>query len=108
MGANFEDEWSSDNKNKPSNKKSNEIKIPNKHQLYFAKERRRGKIVTIVQPFYLEKKELSNLLKTIKKLLGTGGTIKENSMEFQGEVAQKLKIILEKLDFRLKNKSLNL
>ena len=102
MGASFDDAWSADNKNKPSKKESKEILLPNKHQLHFAKEKRRGKVVTIVKPFYLDKKELSSVLKTIKKLLGTGGTIKENSMEFQGEIKEKLKIILQDLGFGLK------
>ncbi len=40
MGANFNDEWTSDNKSKPEKKKSTEIKPPEKHQLHFAKEKR--------------------------------------------------------------------
>jgi translation initiation factor 1 len=102
MGADFGDDWSSDNKNKPAKKISTEIKAPQKHQLHFAKEKRRGKVVTIVQPFCLEKKELQSLLKTIKKKLGTGGTLKENTLEFQGELQEQLRIILEKLEYRFK------
>lgn len=102
MGANFEDEWSSDNKDKPSKSKSTELKAPEKHQLHFAKEKRRGKVVTIVKPFYLEKKELQALLKTLKKKLGTGGTAKEDSLEFQGEIAEVLRGHLEEMGYRFK------
>ncbi len=102
MGAEFDDAWSSDNKDKVIKKINHEIQIPQKHQLHFAKEKRRGKIVTIVKPFYVEANTLKELLKTLKKKLGTGGTVKENSLEFQGEVKENLKIQLEKLDFRLK------
>jgi len=102
MGADFGDEWRSDNKEKPAQKVSTEIKSPEKHQLHFAKEKRRGKVVTIVKPFCLEKKELQALLKTIKKKLGTGGTLKENTLEFQGELQEQLKVILEKLAYRFK------
>ncbi len=102
MGASFGDDWSSDNKEKAKKIISNEIKAPEKHLLHFAKEKRRGKVVTIVQPFCLEDKVLKELLKTLKKKLGTGGTVKENALEFQGEVKDSLKIQLEKLDFRLK------
>jgi len=102
MGANFGDEWSSDNKDKPGQKVSTEIKSPEKHQLHFAKEKRRGKVVTIVKPFCLEKKELQVLLKTVKKKLGTGGTLKENTLEFQGELQEQLKVILEKMEYRFK------
>jgi translation initiation factor 1 len=102
MGASFSDEWSSDNKEKSSQKKLTEIMNPEKHLLHFAMEKRRGKIVTIVKPFCLEKSELQKLLKTLKKKMGTGGTVKEDSLEFQGEVKEKLKTQLEKLSFRLK------
>jgi len=102
MGANFEEGWSSDNKNKPSKNKSIEIKTPEKHQLHFAKEKRRGKVVTIVKPFHLEKKELQALLKTLKKKLGTGGTLKEDSLEFQGEIVGILRGYLEELGYRFK------
>ena len=102
MGANFEDGWSSNNKEKPAKSNTIEIKAPEKHQLHFAKEKRRGKVVTIVKPFYLEKKELQALLKTLKKKLGTGGTLKEDSLEFQGEIAGILRGYLEELGYRFK------
>jgi len=102
MGANFDDAWSSDNKEKPDKKISTEIKEPEKHQLHFAKEKRRGKIVTIVKPFYLVKSDLQALLKTLKKKLGTGGTLKDNALEFQGELQEQLRVILEKLEYHFK------
>ena len=79
MGANFKEGWSSDNKDKPFKKSSTEIKTPEKHQLHFAKEKRCGKVVTIVKPFCLAKTDLQALLKTLKKKLGTGGTVKYES-----------------------------
>jgi len=103
MGANFSEDWSSDNRDKNIENPTIEIKPPQKHQLYFSKEKRRGKVVTIVQPFCIENNELKAVLKTLKKKLGTGGTIKENSLEFQGEVTEKLKVQLQKLDFGFKN-----
>ncbi len=102
MGADFDDDWSSDNKVKAVKNISTEIQIPQKHQLHFAKEKRRGKVVTIIKPFCLEKKELQALLKMIKKKLGTGGTLKENTLEFQGEIQEQLRVILENLEYRFK------
>ena len=102
MGSNFSDDWTSNNKEKPTKKISTEIKEPNKHQLHFAKERRRGKVVTIVKPFHLSSNELKALLKTIKKKLGTGGAVKEDSLEFQGEVKERLSFELEKLGYGFK------
>ena len=107
MGANFDTKeekgWSSDNKEKISNEVSTEIKPPNKHQLHFAKEKRRGKVVTIVKPFYLAKNDLQALVKTLKKKLGTGGTVKENSLEFQGDIPEQLHKQLEHLGYRFKS-----
>jgi len=102
MGANFNDEWTSDNKSKPEKRKSTEVKAPEKHQLHFSKEKRKGKVVTIVKPFYLSNNDLKSLLKTIKKRLGTGGTVKENTLEFQGEIEESIRIQLEKLNYRFK------
>lgn len=103
MGANFEDGWSSDNKSKQEKPKYIELKLPNKHNLVTQKEKRRGKIVTIVKEFFIQKDELKNLLKDLKKSLGCGGTIKDSSLEFQGDIAPKLKNELTKRGFRFKN-----
>jgi len=103
MGAKFGDAWSADNKEKPAKKQSNEIKSPDKHHLIFAKEKRRGKVVTIIRDFYMEKKQLQALLKELKKSLGTGGTLKESEMEFQGEVQDKLRQLLGEKGFKFKN-----
>ena len=103
MGADFRDDWTSDNKNKPSKKVSTEVKTPEKHQLHFAKEKRRGKVVTIVKPFLLDKTALQALLKTLKKKLGTGGTVKEDSLEFQGDIPEMLRKHLEALEYKFKN-----
>lgn len=102
MGANFGDGWSSDNKEKPSQTKNTEIKAAEKHQLHFAKEKRRGKVVTIVKPFFLSKDDLQALVKTLKKKLGTGGTVKEDSLEFQGDLPDQVRKHLQDLGYRFK------
>jgi len=102
MGANFSDEWTSDNKNKKKDKVSQETKEPEQHHLYFAREKRRGKVVSIVKEFYLKSNDLKSLLKVLKKKLGTGGTVRENSLEFQGEVQEQLKRELQNLGYGMK------
>jgi translation initiation factor 1 len=102
MGADLGDGWESDNKKAPAKKEKSEIKPPQKHQLYLAKEKRRGKIVTVVKPFHLEKTELQSLLKRLKKRLGTGGALKENALEFQGDIPDKLQAALEELHYRFR------
>ena len=102
IGAKFEDGWSSDNHEKITPHAPKEIRTPSEHCIYFSKEKRRGKVVTVVKPFYIEKQELKSLLKLLKKKLGTGGTLKENSLEFQGELQEILHIQLEVLGYRFK------
>ena len=77
---------------------------PSKHQLVFHKEKRRGKVVTLVGPFSLEKEVIKALLKTLKKKMGCGGTLNEDLLEFQGDIPQKLREQLEVLDYRFKKK----
>jgi len=81
-----------------------EVCEPSKHQLHFQKEKRRGKIVTLVGPFSLEKETLKTLLKTLKKKLGCGGTVSEDFLEFQGDIQVKLRENLEKLEYRFKKR----
>ena len=102
MGADFGDDWSADNKNKTSKEITIEIREPNKHQLHFAKEKRRGKVVTIVKPFYLAKNDLQALVKALKKKLGTGGTVREDSLEFQGDIPDQVRKHLDLLGYRFK------
>lgn len=79
-----------------------EMKAPAQHQLVFKREKRRGKPVIITGPFHLEKTDLQTLLKRIKKKMGTGGTAKEEWLEFQGECQEKLRATLETEGFRFK------
>lgn len=101
IGAQWSDGWSSDNKEKNTPSKE-QIKPPSKHQLHFAKEKRNGKIITIVKPFYMNKADLEQTLKTLKKSLATGGTAKENTLEFQGEIQERLREKLTQLGFCFK------
>lgn len=77
---------------------------PSKHQLVFHKEKRRGKVVTLVGPFALESEVAKTLMKTLKKKLGCGGTISEDFFEFQGDIQAKLRELLEAMEYRFKRK----
>ena len=102
MGADLGDGWEADNKTKPQKEEEVEIKPPQKHQLHLAKGKRRGKVVTIVKPFHLAKSELQSLLKQLKKRLGTGGTVKENTLEFQGDIPEQVRTALEEMEYRFR------
>ena len=79
-----------------------EIKEPTKHFLVFKKEKRRGKVVTLVGEFFLNKESANATLKTLKQKLACGGTYKDGWMEFQGELQEKLRMNLVELGFRFK------
>jgi len=96
-----DEEWSVVSE-KESSKKESKILTPKQHALYFAKEKRRGKVVTLVGPFSLQKEDAKALLKSLKKSLGAGGSIKEEFMEFQGECSEKLKVLLTQKEFHFK------
>ena len=101
IGADIKNDWvevQSVNKSKVSN----EILEPSKHFLIFKKEKRRGKTVTLVGEFQLSKDEANTTLKSLKKKLGCGGAYKDNWMEFQGELKEKLRDLLLKGGFRFR------
>ena len=79
-----------------------EIKEPTKHFLVFKKEKRRGKVVTLVGEFFLDKESANTTLKILKQKLACGGTYKDGWMEFQGELQEKLRVSLVEFGFRFK------
>ncbi|MDF1882699.1 translation initiation factor [Sulfurimonas sp. SAG-AH-194-C21] len=102
IGADIDDSW-----NQVQNKRKTTIisedLAPQKHFLVFAKEKRRGKTVTLVGEFQIPKEDANTTLKLLKKKLGCGGIYKDGFMEFQGELKEKLRPLLVTLDFRFKN-----
>jgi translation initiation factor 1 len=94
MGAKLAgDDFETSKKNKKS---SNKIIPKNQHQLVFTYEKRKGKPVTLVGRFNIIEKEKKEVLKLLKKKLACGGSIKDEWIELQGEVKEKIKTTLEK------------
>ncbi|WP_297444018.1 translation initiation factor [Sulfurimonas sp.] len=102
IGANIDDAWAEVQTPRKS-KISHELQEPAKHFLVFQKEKRRGKTVTLVGEFHLAKDELNAVLKSLKKKLGCGGSVKDNWMEFQGELKDKIRPLLVEKNFRFKH-----
>ena len=100
IGASFDDDWTVVDDTK---KAANEIKNPNEHTLVLQKQKRRGKTVTLVGKFCIEKKEAQKLLKKLKASLACGGSYKDGWMELQGEVQERLKALLKEKGYRFKN-----
>lgn len=102
IGADIDNSWAQvESKRKTT--VVNDTLEPSKHFLLFTKEKRRGKTVTLVGEFQLSREDANATLKTLKKKLGCGGTYKDNWMEFQGELKEKLHELLKKENFRFKH-----
>ncbi|KAF3890492.1 MULTISPECIES: translation initiation factor [Nostocales] len=63
---------------------------------------RKGKTVTVITGFQTNQETLQALLKQLKTQCGTGGTIKENELEIQGDHKQKILELLIKLGYKAK------
>lgn len=99
LGASWGEGWSVDEE-----KISKKLILlnPSEHRLVFQKEKRKGKIVTLTGPFSLTEEDGQKALSALKKSLACGGAIKEGWMEFQGDIAPKVREQLEKLGFKFK------
>ena len=103
MGANLDgDDYDTSKNDKKNKKPSNGIIPKNQHQLVFTFEKRRGKPVTLVGRFYLNDKDKKDVLKLLKKKLACGGSIKDEWIELQGNVKDKIKTILESDGWKFK------
>lgn len=63
---------------------------------------RKGKTVTVISGFQSKPETLAALLKQLKTQCGSGGTVKDNEIEIQGNHTQKLVEILTKLGYKAK------
>jgi translation initiation factor 1 len=72
-------------------------------RLHIETQGRNGKTVTILEGFTHRIEYLQKLIRKIKTYCGTGGTLKGNAMEIQGDVRHKIKPILIKEGFVIKD-----
>lgn len=63
---------------------------------------RKGKTVTVITGFQHKPETLTKLLKQLKAKCGTGGTVKNDTLEIQGEHKKKLVTLLSELGYRVK------
>ena len=66
------------------------------------RKRRGGKSVTVVEGIQMQQKEMKSLLKELKGALGTGGAVKDVSIEIQGDHCDAVMATLEKMGYRPK------
>lgn len=77
---------------------------PNQQDLRVQASRkgRKGKTVTVISGFQSKPETLTQLLKQLKTQCGSGGTVKDNTLEIQGDHAQKLLQLLTQLGYKAK------
>ena len=63
---------------------------------------RKGKTVTVITGFQCKPETLAGLLKQLKAQCGSGGTVKDNTLEIQGDHASRLVEILGSLGYKAK------
>ncbi|NLO17059.1 MAG: translation initiation factor [Arcobacter butzleri] len=104
MGAKLE-EMQSDKNGKliinSSSKDSSNNKL-SQEPLFFKKEKRNGKVVTIIGRFICDDNKKRSILKLLKSKFGCGGTIDDLFIEIQGELQDKIKEILLKEGYKFR------
>ncbi len=67
-----------------------------------SKKGRKGKTVTVISGFQHSPDSLGTLAKQLKAQCGTGGTVKDDTIEIQGDHAQKLVDLLASKGYQVK------
>lgn len=62
-----------------------EIKGSGKVRIHLESKKRRGKVVTVISGIKATETELHSIAKDLKRKLGVGGSIKEGTIEIQGD-----------------------
>jgi len=63
---------------------------------------RGGKTVTVIKNLILSTSDMKSLAKKLKAACGSGGTVKDNLIEIQGEYREKIAAALEKMGYKVK------
>ena len=75
---------------------------PQKVTVRLERKGRGGKSVTVIDDLQMRQKEKEALLKQLKTKLGTGGTVKDTSLEIQGDHRDALMVELGKMGYTAK------
>ena len=65
-------------------------------------KRKRGKVVTVLRGLSVEGNDLPDLLRQLKSACGTGGTLKEDAIELQGDHTKRAGDLLRGMGYRVR------
>lgn len=65
-------------------------------------KRKKGKVVTVVYGLTAAANDLPELLSRLKTACGAGGTVKDDTLEIQGEHVDRIRDVLGQIGFRVK------
>ncbi|TAD74301.1 MAG: translation initiation factor [Oscillatoriales cyanobacterium] len=71
-------------------------------KVQISRKGRGGKTVTVISGFQHKPETLQALLKTLKNRCGTGGTLKDDTIEIQGDYADRLVTLLTEQGYKAK------
>ncbi len=77
---------------------------PNQQTVYLHRDSkgRHGGTVTLVKKLVLSEEDMKELAKKLKQLCGSGGTVKDDVIEIQGEHREKIADALVKMGYKVK------
>jgi translation initiation factor 1 len=78
------------------------VLLPAQQPARVRREKRRGKVVTVIAGLDPQASDLPAMLKHLRSTLGTGGTINEGEMELQGDHRDKVLDYLKSLGYPAK------
>lgn len=77
---------------------------PHEQTVYLHRDSRgrAGKTMTLVKKLVLSEEEMKELAKKLKQVCGSGGTVKDDMIEIQGEHREKIAEVLQKMGYKVK------
>jgi len=78
--------------------------LPSEQIVYLHRDSkgRGGKTVTLVKKLVLAEEDLKELAAKLKQVCGSGGTVKDDIIEIQGEHREKIADVLKKMGYKVK------
>jgi translation initiation factor 1 len=99
--------WSSDQgdlRGQEPNRQKVKSLPPHEQTVYLHRDSRGrgGKMVTLIKKLILSEEDMKDLAKKLKQVCGSGGTLKEDVIEIQGEHREKLAEALKKMGYKVR------